>query len=114
MHEGIYNTAELVQQFDDNGNPLYVRFYEDETGAAHKEVLLQNEYEDAPYPHEQLQEPDDHEKLCRHIPSRNPTPPRALSSRPGEMTLSYDNTYVRHLYSMFSSLREMHHTPMQV
>lgn len=45
MHEGIYNTAELVQQFDDNGNPLYVRFYEDETGAAHKEVLLQNEYE---------------------------------------------------------------------
>ena len=45
MHEGIYNTAELIQQFDDNGNPLYVRFYEDETGAAHKEVLLQNEYE---------------------------------------------------------------------
>lgn len=45
MHEGIYNTAQLIQQFDDNGNPLYVRFYEDETGAAHKEILLENEYE---------------------------------------------------------------------
>ena len=45
MHEGVYNTAELIQQFDDNGKPLYVRFYEDETGAAHKEILLENEYE---------------------------------------------------------------------
>lgn len=44
MHEGVYNTAELIQQFDDNNNPLYVRFYEDEDGTAHKEILLENEY----------------------------------------------------------------------
>lgn len=44
MHEGKYNIAELKQQFDENGNPLYLKFYEDETGAAHKDVVLESEY----------------------------------------------------------------------
>lgn len=44
MHEGIYNIATLEQQFDDNGNPLYVKYYEDEDGTPHKDFLLESEY----------------------------------------------------------------------
>lgn len=48
MHEGVYNIAQMEQQFDDKGNPMYVRFYEDEDGAPHKDILLMGEYESLP------------------------------------------------------------------
>lgn len=44
MHEGKYNIATLKQQFDKNGKPLYVYFYEDENGLAHKNIILESEY----------------------------------------------------------------------
>ena len=44
MHEGKYNIAQLEQQYDDEGNPLYVGFYEDPDGTPHKDVILQSEY----------------------------------------------------------------------
>lgn len=43
MHSGKYNIAELKQQFDENGNALYLKFYEDENGA-HKDIILESEY----------------------------------------------------------------------
>lgn len=45
MHEGKYNIATLEQQYDENGNEMYVKFYEDENGAPHKDVILKGEYE---------------------------------------------------------------------
>lgn len=45
MHEGKYNIAELKQQFDDQGNEMYVRYYYDSENLPHKDILLKNEYE---------------------------------------------------------------------
>ena len=45
MHEGVYNIAQLEPQLDDNGDQMYVRFYEDENGTPHKEVILKSEYD---------------------------------------------------------------------
>lgn len=44
MKEGIYNVATLEQQYDENGNELYVKFYEDEDGVPHKDLITKHEY----------------------------------------------------------------------
>lgn len=44
MHEGKYNIAILRQQFDKNGKPLYAYFNEDENGLAHRNIILESEY----------------------------------------------------------------------
>ena len=44
MHEGKYNIATLNQQYDKNGKPLYIRFYEDDNGIAHKDIILESEF----------------------------------------------------------------------
>lgn len=44
MHEGVYNTEQLQQQFDNNGKPLYVKYGYDENKEPYKDVLLESEY----------------------------------------------------------------------
>lgn len=44
MHEGVYNTEQLQQQFDNNGKPLYVKYGYDENNEPYKDVLLESEY----------------------------------------------------------------------
>lgn len=56
MHEGQYNVATLEQQYDENGNEMYVKFYEDAEGRAHKDIILKSEYEALN---------DDEKKTCR-------------------------------------------------
>lgn len=56
MTKGVYNTAKLEQQFDKDGNPLYVKYYWDEENKPHKDVILESEYKDLS---------DDEKKTCR-------------------------------------------------
>lgn len=44
MHEGVYNTEQLQQQFDNNGKPLYVKYGYDENKEPYKDILLESEY----------------------------------------------------------------------
>ena len=45
MHEGEYNVANLTQMKDADGNEMYIKFYEDEDGRPHKDILLKQDYE---------------------------------------------------------------------
>lgn len=45
MHKGQYNVATLKQMKDANGDEMYVKFYDDEEGNPHKDILLKSEYE---------------------------------------------------------------------
>ena len=45
IHEGQYNVANLTQIKDANGDEMYIKFYEDEDGTPHKDILLKGEYE---------------------------------------------------------------------
>lgn len=56
MTKGIYNTEQLKQQFDKDGNPLYVKYYWDENNKPHKDTILQSEYDTLS---------DEEKKTCR-------------------------------------------------